>query len=652
MALADLNLFTAVDSNVKAFWNLQESNATDTWDNGEGTAAWDLVPNSGNEPQVSTTTVNGDFARSRIGDNNDYASMTDPGFPTGAFTIEMIVYGDDDTADTEGIFAQYNTTAGAANRSFFVQRGGGSAGTNRTFQFGVSGDGTTFQTVSTAQLNNAQWYYVTCVYEPSVAIRIFIDGVEVATNTTSIPASLNNATTIIAAMRYNATWGGANAFDGLLQAMRVSDTARSAAFILGVWGTIAWTYEQDFDALSTGNLSGQDSWTYVAGAQPQVQGTVFQSSSYGISGALNSNINTYRDITAITQPFIVYVSMRVDNVSSIDNVGFRLNDTATAIGIVMLNAPNAGDISIRDPIGGSYTTITTGISANTWYRVGIEFDPANDRFRGNVNNGTWSAWRTLTAYSQVNRIVLEGNNGDGSTTNGYWDNISASYNIPQVILFNSKSAVSATTATSLTFPFDNLGGNFIIVAGHDRDTGGSSAITGVTYNGVALTAGPSAQTPSDRYVTLWYGNVSDTGTNNVVVSASASVPLRFSAYSYSGVATASPSDGTDTSTGTTVTTISTDITTVTDNAWMFMFTKDSSGGKTVTSSTSDLVRMTADAGGHSAIDTGGPITPAAANTMTVSWTGSTNISALALAFKPDTGVITTKTTFLLSQLGF
>lgn len=238
MALSDLNLFTAVDSNVKAYWNLQEANATDTWDNGEGTSAWDLVPNSGNEPQVSTSVVNGDFARSRIGDNNDYASMSDPGFPTGAFTIEMIVYGDDDTADTEGIFAQYNTTTGATNRSFYVQRGGGTLGTNRIFQFGVSGDGTTFQTVSTAQLNNAQWYYLAFVYEPSTALRIYVDGVQVAFNITSIPAALTNATTIIAAMRYNATWGAANAFDGLLQAMRVSDVARPNTFIASQWDTL------------------------------------------------------------------------------------------------------------------------------------------------------------------------------------------------------------------------------------------------------------------------------------------------------------------------------------------------------------------------------------------------------------------------------
>jgi len=235
MALTDLQLFTAVDANVKAYWNLQEAAAGTTWDNGEGTAGWDATPNSGNEPQVSATAVNGNFARSRIGDNNDYASFSDPGFPTGAFTIEAIVYGDDSTTDTEAIFAQYATTGGTANRSFYLQRGGGSAGTNRVFDFGVTTDGTAWKTAQTAQLNNVQWYYVVCVFEPSTAIRIYIDGALSVSNTTSIPATVSDATVPIFFMRYNATWGGANAFDGLVQAVRVSDVARDSTFISNVW---------------------------------------------------------------------------------------------------------------------------------------------------------------------------------------------------------------------------------------------------------------------------------------------------------------------------------------------------------------------------------------------------------------------------------
>jgi hypothetical protein len=38
--------------------------------------------------------------------------------------------------------------------------------------------------------------------------------------------------------------------------------------------------------------------------------------------------------------------------------------------------------------------------------------------------------------------------------------------------------------------------------------------------------------------------------------------------------------------------------------------------------------------------------------MTINWTGNTNVAALAIALKPYTGAVTTKTSFLLFQLGF
>jgi len=189
-----------------------------------------------------------------------------------------------------------------------------------------------------------------------------------------------------------------------------------------------FTYTQNFDGLSTGNLSGQDSWTYNAGAQPQVQTTVVESSPNGISGALNSNVNTSRDITAVTTDgALYYFSLRVDNVATVDNMGLAFNAGATGIAVVYMNAPNAGDIGLRDPLGGAYTTLQTGASANTWYRIGVEFDFTNDRVRANINNGAMSAWRTMTAFSQVDRLIIEGNNGDGATTTGYWDNFSPTY---------------------------------------------------------------------------------------------------------------------------------------------------------------------------------------------------------------------------------
>lgn len=189
-----------------------------------------------------------------------------------------------------------------------------------------------------------------------------------------------------------------------------------------------FTYEQNFDGMSTGNLNGQDSWTYIAGNQPQVTTSEFESSPNSVSCDVGANINTRRDITAVnTDNSIYYFSIKASTTSSVDNAGLQFANGATHIATVYINAPNAGDISLRDPINGDYTNLMTGALTTVWYRIGVEFDFANDRVRANVNNGTMSAWNTMNAFTQVNRLVLEGNNGDAGTLTAYFDNFSATY---------------------------------------------------------------------------------------------------------------------------------------------------------------------------------------------------------------------------------
>jgi hypothetical protein len=209
------------------------------------------------------------------------------------------------------------------------------------------------------------------------------------------------------------------------------------------------------------------------------------------------------------------------------------------------------------------------------------------------------------------------------------------------IAFDSKSSVAATGgATSLTFSFNNVAGDFVIVCGHDR-TGNTSVVSGVTYGGNAMTkkvelAGNASF--NDRAITLWVLTNPPTGSNNVVVTASSTQNMRFHAYSYTGVDQSTPDDGTDTSTGGSgSTSIATDITTATDGAWMIMFGKDQNGNRTYTNTTGDSIRLNADAGGHSVTDTGAAISPAGANTITNTMTSVNGIGAIAYAFKPAGG---------------
>lgn len=219
------------------------------------------------------------------------------------------------------------------------------------------------------------------------------------------------------------------------------------------------------------------------------------------------------------------------------------------------------------------------------------------------------------------------------------------------IALDAVTSPQAVTGTILTFSHTVSGSDRILfVFGHDRSNT-STSVTGITYNGVAMTQINGVRCPTDRFMTLWYLIAPDTGTNDVVVTSSESTNLRFAAASYTGAKQTGQPDGSDTSTGTSVSTISTDITTVANGSWMIMFIKDNQGAITYTTSTGDTIRFNTDAGGQAFMDTGGAISPAGSNTMTMNGAG-VNIGALAASFSPsETPAVVANVTSTLLLMG-
>lgn len=212
------------------------------------------------------------------------------------------------------------------------------------------------------------------------------------------------------------------------------------------------------------------------------------------------------------------------------------------------------------------------------------------------------------------------------------------------IAYDAYSGVSATTGTSLTFSHTCTGSDRILfVMGHDQ-SGASSLVTGVTYNGVAMTQiGSGVRVPGDRYLTMWYLIAPATGANNVVVSASGSTGLRFSAISYTGAKQSGQPDANTTNTGSSVSSITTTVTTVANNCWMLMFSKDSDGTGTYTTSTGGQMRLASDAGGHAVVDSNAALTPAGSKSQTISRSGSVNIGAIGASFAPVAGTAYSQT---------
>ncbi len=189
-----------------------------------------------------------------------------------------------------------------------------------------------------------------------------------------------------------------------------------------------WAYETSFESsegYSIGELSGQQSWTGSGGTISVTNAQAFQ----GTQSVTVDNTNENRSRTvpdANTDGTVVYVSMRTDSATTTGNMAsfFAGNNGASNIGGAYFNAPLAGDFAaLRN---GGYTDLGN-ISANTWYRVGLEFNFTADQFRVNIDGGAFSSWlNNLDTLSEVDTIVLAANAGTGAFE-GYYDSISATY---------------------------------------------------------------------------------------------------------------------------------------------------------------------------------------------------------------------------------
>lgn len=139
------------------------------------------------------------------------------------------------------------------------------------------------------------------------------------------------------------------------------------------------------------------------------------------------------------------------------------------------------------------------------------------------------------------------------------------------IVFDAKSSGSNANVTTLTVSHTVTGSNTILfVSVGTKDGGGGAAVSGVTYNGVAMTNVSTQNISSAFYQDLWYLVNPSTGTNNIVasfggVSADQAV---LSAASYTGVLQISPLTTANTNQNSSANSLSSTITTGVDNSFV------------------------------------------------------------------------------------
>lgn len=181
------------------------------------------------------------------------------------------------------------------------------------------------------------------------------------------------------------------------------------------------------------------------------------------------------------------------------------------------------------------------------------------------------------------------------------------------IAFDSATNPALANSTSLTFAHTCSGSDRILFVGTMVRT---TTISGVTYNGVSMTAiGTRELVSGADYIQWFYLIAPATGANNVVISLNASNIIIGGAVSYTGAKQTSQPDAVTNNPATTESTTTTSVTTIADNCWTILLARANDDGNTSASTGSTL---RADTAGYIQLyDSNAAKTPAGSTSMVV-----------------------------------
>ena len=188
----------------------------------------------------------------------------------------------------------------------------------------------------------------------------------------------------------------------------------------------AWTYTQNFNSLSDGDLNGQDSWS--GDTTFDVQATVSSDAGKSVEYANAAEGLIQRTITGVTDG-TMRIELRKDT-TLLGNmqVGLGKGDWGTGsnrLAIVGLGYNLNFDKIYWISAGTSEATIQS-FSASTFYTIDIDFDCGTDQYRVRVDEGTYTSFANFYdngTCTEVTNIIFR--KQDGFTSASYWDNVSA-----------------------------------------------------------------------------------------------------------------------------------------------------------------------------------------------------------------------------------
>lgn len=199
--------------------------------------------------------------------------------------------------------------------------------------------------------------------------------------------------------------------------------------------------------------------------------------------------------------------------------------------------------------------------------------------------------------------------------------------------------------TSLTYSHTCTGSNLLLLVGV-RGTSTNGSITGVTYNGVAMTEITRVlETGGNIYIYLFGLLAPSTGANNIVVSSSSNSLITAVSASFTGVKQSGLPDASTTNTG--ASPLTTSLTSIADNCWGILLAQDNNGLVTAGTGSTSIVQDN-----FNALElfrySSNPITPAGNFSMEV--TSSNTYATIIVSISPfvDAATSTVPTPQLLT----
>jgi len=207
----------ALTDNLVSYWKLDESSGDASDSVGSNTLT------NNNSTAFATGKIN-NGADFESGSSN-YLSSASASFDiSDALTISGWINPESTpgSGTWRGIVSKYTSSFGLNSYLFWYYNNGGTPQINAS----ISGDGSTLKTTSyNVTLTTGTWYHVAMVYIPSVSITLYLNGVQVAINTTSIPASIDVNTGIDLLV---GTGEATNYFDGMIDEVGIWSRALTA----------------------------------------------------------------------------------------------------------------------------------------------------------------------------------------------------------------------------------------------------------------------------------------------------------------------------------------------------------------------------------------------------------------------------------------